>query len=168
MHTQITSNRWLTCSSYSAATWSLLWACCLLLGCRSQAGNGSDSLVKEGDRLYVAYLQGNRDQARRCLLQLVEVGETAKLSPIGQARWLFFDYGRLYVLETRVGSQALADAYLVKARYWYLRQCELRGDSKDEASAAIAAFTAEKCMEFVDKWDRDHTEGKGPEYAQKQ
>lgn len=143
----------------------LLAALILPLGCYQRAARPADSLVAEGDSLYNAYLNGDLAQARTSLQQSVQIGESGKLAPIGQARWLFFDYSRLFLLEKRAGKQDLSQAYLVKARYWYLRQCELRGDSKEEAASLVIAFTDQKCLEFVSKWDGDHTGGKGPKYV---
>jgi hypothetical protein len=147
---------------------ALLLACAstCLVGCHPAPPPSADALVKRGDQLYVAYLSADLDQARRDLQDLARLGEAGKLAPIGQARWLFFDYSRLFVLEQRAGHQDLAEIYFAKARYWDLRQRELRGDSEAEIAAGLKAFTPQSCKEFVDKWDKDHTDGKGPRYIQ--
>ena len=135
-----------------------------LLGCRTVPVEPADEVVKRSDELYRAYLAGDREQAKQSLLDTVHVIEKAKLKPWGQANMLFITYARLYALEFRTRSQSSAAGALVKARYWYLRENELSGDSQDEANAAVESFTPDKCIDYVDKWDRDHTGGKGPRY----
>ena len=144
---------------------SFMFTFALLLGCHTRRIDPADEVAKESDRLYRAYLEGDRDQARRSLGETIRLIENANLQPWGQANSLIFTYSRLYVLEKRSGNDELAEAALLKTRYWYLRQHELGGDSLAQAASAVKLFTAEKCMEFVDIWDLDHTAGKGPKYV---
>jgi len=144
----------------------VILALTILFVCHFKQIDPGEKVVKESDRLYQVYLEGNLDQARQSLEATVQKIEKAKLKPWGEANSLFFTYSRLYVLEKRAGNEDSAGACLVKARYWYLREHELNGNSVKDANKAVRAFTPERCMEFVDKWDRDHTGGRGPKYLQ--
>lgn len=120
------------------------------------------------DRLYTRYLNGDREEAKRSMQEAVAMIQSSKLGAEFErfeSASLFLAYARLYVLEKRAGNGELAEADVVKARYWYLRKDELSGKSVEEASAAVAEFTPERCMAFVDEWDRGCTDGLGPKYA---
>jgi hypothetical protein len=136
-----------------------------LLGCRSVKVDPAEEAVKQSDALYQVYLTGSRDQARGSLEETIRVIENANLKPWAKANTLYITYARIYVLERRTGTEALAEAALVRARYWFLRKHELSGESEEQAGAAVRSMTADKCMDFVDKWDKEHTDGVGPRYA---
>jgi hypothetical protein len=138
----------------------------VFVGCERQTAGVDQDVASRSDTLYQEYLEGSLEQARQSLLATVEVVE--RLRPSGRASCLLFTYARLYALEKRAGNDALADAYLLKARYWYLCDRELGGETPEDAAKAVATFTAEKCVAFVDKWDKGHTNGKGPRYANTQ
>lgn len=138
----------------------------ILLGCRSVQVDPAEAAAKQSDKLYQVYLTGSRDQAIWSLEETIRVTENANLEPSGKANTLSITYARLYVLERRAGNGGLAEAALVRARYWFLREHELSGDSEEQAGAAVRSFTADKCMDFVDKLDKEHTDGVGPRYAQ--
>ena len=116
--------------------------------------------------LYEVYLEGDRQQAKRALEEMVLATDASKVAPRANAAALWLIYSRLYVLERRGGSATLADAYLLKARYWLLRKGELSGFSAEEAGEGVSKFTADKCLEMIDHWDKSRTNGKGPNYAQ--
>lgn len=143
------------------------WAT-MLLGCQVSIVDPSLEFTKQADVLYQSYLQGNRSQARRSLEETIQLAGKSNLKPAGEADCLCFTYARLYALEKRTGTQPLAEAALVRARYWYLRQRELGGSTADESAVALTSYTAEKCLDFVDKWNKDHTGGRGPMYLQPQ
>jgi hypothetical protein len=145
----------------------------LLVGCHRPPATPTRAAQEEAlttfkgraNRLYDAYLTGDRDEAKHNLEECIQLAHDSKLPPAYQAGCLFFDYARLYVLERRGGNEALAEAALVKARYWSLRERELGGNTDEKAGAVVKAETGEQIMGFIDKWDKDHTDGKGPNYA---
>ena len=133
-----------------------------LVGCGPKQPD-QETLERKLDASYNAYVQGDVHQARRSLEEGIRLCEQLP-SRKGQANAFFWSYCRLYVLDKRAGS-ALAESDLIRARYWGLRRYELGGSGTDEASY-VTNLTAEALVLFVDKWDRDHTDGKGPWYAQ--
>jgi len=147
-----------------------------LLGCESEE-SVQDRAIREAnakvmavgkklDPLYQTYLTGTRDQAEMSLKQMLSHVEGSDEPPKVQAHDLWLTYSRLYVLEKRGGNEALAQAYLLKARYWLLRKAELGGaDAEKAATEVFGWFTPDKCTEIVDHWDKSRTQGKGPNYA---
>ncbi len=119
--------------------------------------------MREDDRLYETYLNGNLTEARQSMLKCVELAE--KYPPGGRESCLYFNYNRLYVLEKRAGNEDLAYAYLIRARYFFLLQYELRGSTTQEAVRKSREFTDQRHFELVDKWDKDHHAGKPPHYV---
>jgi len=108
---------------------------------------------QQTDKLYHTYLDGDRDQARRSLQGTIQLIEEAQLPPHGKAHTLFVTYCRLSVLEKKAGNDALAENYLLKTRYWYLRELEIDGKSVDQTSDAVKAFTGDKAQQLVQKLD---------------
>ncbi|MCX5670242.1 MAG: hypothetical protein NTU94_02830 [Planctomycetota bacterium] len=99
--------------------------------------------------------------------QMISVSEGSDAPLRVRAHGLWLTYSRLYVLEIRGGNEALAQACLLKARYWLLRKAELGGaDTETAATEVFSWFTPDKCMEIIDQWDKSRTQGKGPKYAQ--
>lgn len=155
---------------------ALMLAVWVLAGCSSQPNVSSRAsqeqtlatFKQQANQLYDAYLAGDREQAKHSLEQSIRLAEESKLPSTYQAGCLFFDYARLYVLERRGGSERSAEAALVKARYWSVREAELGGNSDEEAGARAKSETGDQIVAFIDKWDRDHTDGKGPNYARSQ
>jgi hypothetical protein len=137
-----------------------------LLGCRSVQVDPAAEAVKQSDQLYQVYLTGDLGRAKWSLEETIRVIENANLKPERKANIIFFAYARLYVLERRTSTRAIAEAALVKARYWFLREHELSGETEAQAGAAVQSLTADKCMNFVDKWDKQRTDGVGPRYTQ--
>jgi hypothetical protein len=118
------------------------------------------------DGLYATYLTGSLDQAKKSLHDAVVLLEDAKFAkPGAQSHGLWLAYSRLHVLESRSGNANLAEASLLKARYWYLRKLELSGESTEQAVEAVRVFTSEKCLDIVEQFDRKHGDGKGPNYT---
>lgn len=145
--------------------------CCILaamtlLGCRSVQVDPAAEAVKQSDQLYQVYLTGDLGRAKSSLEETIRVIENANLKPERQANMIFFAYARLYVLERRTSTRAIAEVDLVKARYWFLREHEFSGETVAQAGAAVQSLTADKCMDFVDKWDKQRTDGVGPRYTQ--
>lgn len=122
-------------------------------------------ISKEGDRLYRLYLQSNASEVEGILEKLIRLADQPQVKPEMQAEWLFFAHSRIYVFEKKSGDSLLAESAFVKTCYWYLRSHELGGQSRRESAEALASFTADKCVEFVLKWDRDHNGGREARYA---
>jgi hypothetical protein len=134
------------------------------------AREANDSIMALNEKLgemYHAYLAGNREEARQNIEQAVSVIENSNAPLLVKAHDQWLGYSRLYVLQRRSGNEILAEASLLKARYWLLRKHELAGTNSEKAARAVFQwFTADKCVEIVDQWDKAHTQGKGPNYAQ--
>jgi hypothetical protein len=122
--------------------------------------------AKRLDELYSSYLAGSVTEAKNALDEAIGLLEASAFpKPGSQAHGLWLGYGRLHVLARHSGSPVLADAYLLKARYWYLRKLELSGESTETAMVTVNAFTSDKCVQIVKKWDLKHSGGKGPRYS---
>jgi hypothetical protein len=141
----------------------------LLLGCGPKEDSGASANIEVGARfveLYDRYVQGDEAEARASLLATVDMLEGAELpkrDAVAHGLWLTFS--RLHVLESRLGNLLLADAYLLKARYWYLRKLELSGEPLNEAMEHVSKwFTPEECKRIVDGFDIRNTGGAGANY----
>jgi hypothetical protein len=116
--------------------------------------------------LYAVYLEGDTDQARESLHQAIHLLKTTEITKVGaMEHGLWLEHSRLHVLEKRAGNYELADGYLLKAQYWYLRKLEASGDSTEEAIKIVRHYTPEKCTEVVDGLDNNSTDGRGPAYG---
>jgi hypothetical protein len=126
-------------------------------------------LFARDERLYERYLSGDLETARQALHDLVKVyqaaGDGNKYHTLGQAHNLSVSYARLYMLEYRANRRELAEAYLVKARYWCLRFSELDGESEEQAAARIVKLDGPELIEIWGKWDRHHHAGKDADYV---
>lgn len=121
--------------------------------------------AKRLDELYSAYLTGSVTQAKTALDEAVVLLESSAFpKPGSQAHGLWLGYARLHVLAQHLNSRTLADAYLLKTRYWYLRKLELSGESTEKAMEAVNAVTSDKCIQIVKEWDLKQSGGKGPRY----
>jgi hypothetical protein len=136
----------------------------ILDGCRKARSMPIDEFNKRSDELYTVYLNGKRYEAKQSLVDTLQLIENAGLGPSGKATCLFGTYARLYALEKRTGNEDLAEEALVQARYWDLRDDELGGKIPEKAGARIKTVTGAKVLEFVDRWDKAHGDGKGPRY----
>jgi hypothetical protein len=131
-----------------------------------EANDNVMTLHKKLDEMYGAYLAGNREEVKHNIEQAISLIENSKVPVLVQAHGLWLEYSRLYVLERISGNELLAEASLLKARYWLLRKAELAGTNSEEAARQVIQwFTADKCVEIVDQWDKAYTQGKGPNYA---
>lgn len=138
----------------------------VFVGCGAKQALRKEALVDKFDKLYDAYMAGDLQQARHSLQEAVQVCEQSVPSRQGQANTLFWTYCRLYVLDKRSGDEASAESDFIKARYWGLRRYELSGNDTNGAASAVQSLTGERFIGFVDKWDKDHSDGRGPRYVQ--
>jgi hypothetical protein len=135
--------------------------------CQSTQGSGADDLLTQSDRCYAVYLRGDEREARRSMLETVRLVETSnKLQARNRAHGLWLSFARLYVLERRAGNDALAEAYLLKTRYWRLIEREAGGMSPKAAGEFLKDDTGDKILEEVDDWDRKHNGGVLPHYVE--
>jgi hypothetical protein len=142
----------------------------LLTGC-APAESRTAGVREDADRVYRAYLEGDVNQARRNLEQMIHVFETrnAQIGRMHHAHGLYFGYARLYVLEKRVGNKESAETALIKARYWFLQSYESSEDGwKNRVSLPeiLSMITPERIAKAVDEEDKTRTRGKAPGYAQ--
>lgn len=154
---------------------ALLIVLCGFLGCRSSeqealkaaedANTRATALNEKLNDLWHVYLTEDRETARHSLEEMISVIETADVSPRHHAHSLWLAYCRLYVLEASGGNDAVADAYLLKARYWLLRKAELAGASTQGAADDLRTFDGARLRDIVQEWDKRYTDGKGPRYA---
>lgn len=126
-------------------------------------------LVGQLDKLYYGYLGGDIVQARENLRQSILLLDGARFSkPAASAHGLWITHSRLAVLEGYAGNAILAEANLLKARFWYLRKFEISGESTEEAMKAVHSYDADKCRQAMEKFDKTHTNGLGPKYSRKE
>jgi hypothetical protein len=151
----------------SKPTSLLALALAAFAGCCSSEQARRQELGLKTDTLWGNYFNEGRDQARRSIVEANHVIEEVKLPNFEENRAfaLFLDYGRLYSIDYRAGSNALAQADLIKARYWSLRTCELSGDTPDASIRHVDKFAGpDKLLDFIDKWDEGVNHGKQPRY----
>lgn len=143
--------------------------CLVFLGCgpsKPASAEGDAIVVTRLDQLYRSYLDGNAEQARNSLLECESVLSKAKLQKIDAvAHGYWLTYSRLFVLESWVGNSTLANAYFLKARFWYLRKLELSGDNTESAMNKVSVFDEAFCKQLVIKWDSKNTNGRGATYS---
>ena len=113
---------------------------------------------------YRIYLTGDAEQARQSLLKSVRLIETMKFAEDKRAEGLCLSYGRLYMLETRMGRTQTAAAYWLKSQYWLLRKYELWHWQEDVAASEVLSRTPQHTMEMLDTFDKHRTNGAGPHY----
>jgi hypothetical protein len=140
-----------------------------LAGCQSHRAHQEPANVgAECDKLYQIYLDAGQAEARNSILEIIRIIENGKLSPQAEATALWTAYGRIFVMEKRAGNKDAAEEALVKARYWALRRAELLGLQPAEAVSYVDKYASEDgLVVFLDKWDRDHNDGRLPKYTQK-
>lgn len=118
-----------------------------------------------GDQFYESYANGNTNQARQSLHDLIQLLQN-NASPHGQALGLFLSYSRLYALEARAGDPDAADVSFVKARYWAVRDAEIGNRTESDIAKIMRAFTTNSCIDMVDDWDKRHLNGRRAKYLQ--
>jgi hypothetical protein len=139
---------------------AVVMGACLLLGCASKETK-QESVLREGNKFFEAYLTGDASSARRSLqeaLQFFQSPAADVLEPSGHAGILYFTYARLYALESRTGDKAAAEAAVAKARSWNEKRYDLAGTTDGASREECRLFsTPEKIMEVADKLDRAAT-----------
>jgi hypothetical protein len=144
----------------------------LLLLCTGCGTNGRKSamqkeLIGKSNALSRGYLYDDVTAAEQDLLQNAALLEGATiLEPTGRAQLLSLTCFRLYVLEVRIGNSAMAQASLIKARYWSLRHGELLGNNVVNSIRDINEFTPERITKYVDDLDKRHHDGKEARYLE--
>lgn len=150
-----------------AAAFATVAGICLLVGCASK-GSKQMHVLKEGDRFYDAYLNGDVDTARSNLDQAIQFFKSPRadiLEPSGRAGILYFTYARLYALEKRTGNDSAAAAALTTARSWNEKRYQLGGETNSMSLEECRVFDKpEKIVEVADRLDSAATNGKGPKY----
>ncbi|MDB6016748.1 MAG: hypothetical protein JWR19_1237 [Pedosphaera sp.] len=142
----------------------------LLSGCVSKQHRlweQQQTFFEEDTKLFHAYLSADENQVRPILEQKIQLLEKdTSLSRDGWAQRISWEYSHLYVLEKRTGNQDSAEANLVKARYWFLRACELSDMPAQQKMDEFKRADANFIFAMVDKMDKALTDGKGPKYLQ--
>jgi hypothetical protein len=132
-------------------------------------GCGNRPVYKEQasrlDHLYSDYLNSDLKKAEASMQASIPILESVDFpNPSAKAHGLWLCYSRLQVLASLKGDTANAEAYLLKARYWYLKKYEIEGQPTAEAIDAIRAYDSNRCKEVVTQFDKAHTNGKGARY----
>ena len=130
----------------------------------------------ENDKLYQEYITSDLAQARKALEKMAEhtsaeirVSGPAIGVDFGLYHVLFIDYARLYALEKRAGNEDMAEAWLIKARYWLLLKLEQAGTMsiQDRMDGFRRVGDADHLLHAVTVLDTGADgEGKGPKYLQ--
>jgi len=130
----------------------------------------AEKFDKQVDSLYQKYLDGSLEEAERSLQEILHVVEGSNVEPRVQAHTRYLAYVRLYAMEVRRrgDTDPVAEAYLLEARYWFLQQRKFEGRGFEDASKDVQSLTPQQCKDFVEKWDKDHSGGKGPRFYWKE
>ncbi len=117
-------------------------------------------------------MDGDVSHARQSLQEIIQYFHSADakiLGPGGQAHDLFCAYGRLYVLEKRVGHTDDAEVALTRARYWHLQDYELSQDGW-KTGVGLHEFLSYQTPDWfqfaMDKLDRGANHGTEPKYVE--
>ena len=111
--------------------------------------------MSELDTLYYQYVNGDAGKARDSLLTGVTILEKAScFEESTHAGLLSLEYSRLAVLENKAGDKLAAEAYLLSAQYWQLKDHELSNSSAGAAMAKVKALDMQEATRFVEKMDR--------------
>lgn len=152
----------LACATFLAVMLTGLWR-------SAKRGDDARAILETESRvadLLIKYREVSAGEARDCLLKAAALVEGAKLSEYAKAGLNEFIFMRLFVLEKRLGDNILAEGYLVKARYWYLRRENLSLTPDVKAAHDVMGLTPSKIEELVDEFDNAKTGGRGPAYLQ--
>jgi hypothetical protein len=142
-----------------------------LSGCAS-TGSKQLAVIQENGPFYKAYLNGDVNQARQNLAQMIQLYQSPKaeiLGPSAQAGYLFGCYARLFVLESRVGNKDDAEAALTKARYFHLESYDKSDDgwrTRVTLNEFLRYQTPEQITRIVDRLDKGSNGGNEPKYIQ--
>ena len=122
-------------------------------------------IVQKSEDLNRRYLEGTLSRAKESLrdnAKLLEEGVV--LEPVGRSQLLALTYFRLYALDQRIGDQTAADADLIRAQYWSLKNGDLTGVDVKTAIRNIKEFNEDRIIEYVDAIDKRHNGGRAPAY----
>jgi hypothetical protein len=125
-------------------------------------GGFADELTSLSSKYLTADSAG---EARAKLVDIVALAEQSNLPPSGKADLLYLTYARLYVMDRRLNDDLSAKADFVKVQYWYLRSFETGNRPEVVAARLVLDMTPRKCEDWVDKFDKARTDGRGPAYT---
>jgi hypothetical protein len=140
-----------------------------LSGCNSDTKHDQqqEEVIRKSEELFRRYLEADISVARTSLLENADLLERATvLEPIGRSQLLAKTYFRLYVLEKRSGNEPVAEADLIKAKYWSLRNGEMMGVAVDKAMDQIKQYSPEHIFQYIDDFDRKNNKGKPPAFLE--
>jgi hypothetical protein len=149
---------------------AVVLAALLSCGCHRRSDDGGIGaerrrVLAEVDGLYDEYVTGDRNRAKQALFDAIEIIEKSScFEEAARASLLWLQYARLTVLESRVGDKVLADACLLKCRYWQLRSLELSYEPTTLAFEKVKTSGIDYYIEMVEKWDRGLHDGKTADY----
>jgi hypothetical protein len=140
----------------------------LLCGCSKKSGfRRFEPLIdymQQQDQLTAPYLHGDAAQARKSLGKLMQYYQdpnTKLMTDTARAQMVYQTYCRLFMLETRTGHEAEAQAALAKAREWQLQFYKLAN-----APNRVPDLTLENIQALVDEIDKRENGGQLPQYVQ--
>ena len=139
-----------------------------------------DATRKRIDELYDSYLDGDLNQARHSLDEIIQIGK--EMTPAltfdkhdwfgRQARVLYIEYERLYALEERSGNHQAAELILFKAKCWGLCLEEQGKDiersslkKQKEALDYLSKFDPKMIIARIDLLDKNCNKGQLPRYV---
>jgi hypothetical protein len=138
-------------------------------GCESKTRRFAqqNEILQQSEALFQCYLQGDVKRARVCLYDSAKMlEESLVLESIGRSQLLSKTYFRLYVLEKRANNEIAAEANLIKARYWSLKNGELMGVDPAKTVEQITNYSPERIFQYVDEFDKKNNKGKQPAYLE--
>ena len=123
--------------------------------------------LRKLDDLYYQYVNGDRNTARQCLLNAVDLLEKAScFENRVRAQLLSLEYSRLAVMEHKLGEKGADDAYLLCAQYWQLKSFELSNEPLQAAIEKVKRLNIEEVTSLVERMDRKLHGGKLADYNQ--
>jgi hypothetical protein len=152
---------------------TIFFAVALLSGCSKKSASGRfeplTGYMKQQDQLTAGYLHGDAVQARKSLgdlLKFYQAPGTKPLADAARAQMVFQTYSRLFILETRTGNPAEAEAALARVREAQEQFYKLANVSDKDLAAAKQNLTPEKIQAMVDEMDERENRGQPPQYLQ--
>lgn len=138
-------------------------------GCRDEYNQKEkrdrEEAIHQLDILYNEYLTGDIGNARKSILKAIGIlEENTSFIREGRAHGLWFSYMRLYCIEKKAGDENAAYLAFIKAQYWYSIKLGFSQFNSSEITQKLKAFTPERCIDLMAKWDKKTTDGKGPAY----
>lgn len=152
---------------------TIFFAAALFFGCSKKSSSGRfeplTNYMKQQDQLTAGYLHGEAPQARKSLedlMQYYQDPKTKMLADAARAQMLYQTYSRLFMLETRTGNAAQAEAALAKVKEWQEQFLKLANVSDKDMADAKKNLTLDKIQTMVDEMDKRQNRGQLPQYAQ--